>query len=128
MLTPRKKIEQSDVLICGVPGDSFKLPTKLLREGAMCINFSTEKVCGFPIKRKCTRTDLDDKNFEDDVKDKASIYVPAIGKVTIVMLLRNLLVSEYSKCTYPVQANTTQRLVQNRELRMDIDISEALTT
>ena len=39
-------------------------------------------------------TKLDDKNFEGDVKDKASIYVPAIGKVTIVMLLRNLLVSE----------------------------------
>ena len=36
---------------------------------------------------------LDEKNFEGDVKDKASIYVPAIGKVTIVMLLRNLVVS-----------------------------------
>ena len=41
-------------------------------------------------------TDLDDKNFEGDVKSKASIYVPAIGKVTIVMLLRNLLVSRNS--------------------------------
>lgn len=37
----------SDVVICGVPKDSFKLPTKLLKEGAVCINFSTEKVCGF---------------------------------------------------------------------------------
>ena len=27
------------------------------------------------------------------MKEKASIYVPAIGKVTIVVLLRNLLVS-----------------------------------
>ena len=36
----------SDVVIGGVPGDSFKIPTKLLREGAVCINFSTEKVCG----------------------------------------------------------------------------------
>ncbi len=34
----------SDVVICGVPGESFKLPTCLLREGAVCINFSTEKV------------------------------------------------------------------------------------
>ena len=32
------------------------------------------------------------KNFSPDVKEKASIYVPAIGKVTIVVLLRNLLV------------------------------------
>lgn len=83
----------SDVVICGVPGESFKLPTELLREGAVCINFSTEKVCGCPPWLKNQFTDLDNKNFEGDVKDKASIYVPAIGKVTIVMLLRNLLVS-----------------------------------
>lgn len=34
----------SDVVISGVPGESFKLPTRLLRDGAVCINFSTEKV------------------------------------------------------------------------------------
>jgi len=34
----------SDVVISGVPGESFKIPTKLLKEGAVCINFSTEKV------------------------------------------------------------------------------------
>ena len=34
----------SDVVITGVPGESFKFPTELLREGAVCINFSTEKV------------------------------------------------------------------------------------
>ncbi len=34
----------SDVVISGVPGESFKFPTDLLREGAVCINFSTEKV------------------------------------------------------------------------------------
>lgn len=34
------------------------------------------------------------QNFQKDVKDKASIYVPAIGKVTIAILLRNLLVCE----------------------------------
>ena len=38
----------SDVIISGVPGDSFKFPTELLREGAVCINFSTEKVCVTP--------------------------------------------------------------------------------
>lgn len=37
----------SDVVISGVPGETFKLPTKLLREGAVCINFSTEKVQTF---------------------------------------------------------------------------------
>jgi methylenetetrahydrofolate dehydrogenase (NAD+) len=31
------------------------------------------------------------QNFHPDIKEKASIYVPAIGKVTIVVLMRNLL-------------------------------------
>ncbi|KAI9776253.1 MAG: NAD-dependent 5,10-methylenetetrahydrafolate dehydrogenase [Geoglossum umbratile] len=63
----------SDVVISGVPGDKFKVPVRLLRDGAVCINFSSQK------------------NFGPEVKEKASIYVPAIGKVTIVVLLRNLL-------------------------------------
>ncbi|ORY09425.1 bifunctional protein [Clohesyomyces aquaticus] len=66
----------SDVVISGVPGDKYKVPLNLLREGAVCINFSSER------------------NFSPEVKEKASIYVPAIGKVTIVVLLRNLLVSK----------------------------------
>ncbi|KAI9808998.1 MAG: hypothetical protein M1825_002287 [Sarcosagium campestre] len=66
----------SDVVISGVPGKDYKVPTNLLREGVVCINFSS------------------DKNFNPDVKEKASIYVPAIGKVTIVVLLRNLLVRD----------------------------------
>lgn len=64
----------SDVVISGVPGKSYKVDTNLIRDGAVCINFSS------------------DKNFDGDaVKQKASIYVPAIGKVTIAVLLRNLL-------------------------------------
>lgn len=34
----------SDVVISGVPGEEFKFPTHLLRDGAVCINFSSEKV------------------------------------------------------------------------------------
>ena len=45
-------IPLSDVVISGVPGDEFKLPTKLLKDGAVCINFSTEKV-GCPLARSC---------------------------------------------------------------------------
>ncbi|OQD73878.1 hypothetical protein PENDEC_c013G05451 [Penicillium decumbens] len=62
-----------DVVISGVPGDKYKFDTSLLREGAVCVNFSSEK------------------NFGPEVKEKASIFVPSIGKVTIVCLLRNLL-------------------------------------
>ncbi|RHZ57800.1 methylenetetrahydrofolate dehydrogenase (NAD(+)) [Aspergillus thermomutatus] len=78
-----------DVVITGVPSDSYKFDTSLLREGAVCVNFSSEK------------------NFGPEVKEKASIFVPSIGKVTIVVLLRNLL-----------------RLIQNQRLD-DVKPAEA---
>lgn len=34
----------SDVVISGVPGDQFKVDNSLIRDGAVCINFSSEKV------------------------------------------------------------------------------------
>lgn len=34
----------SDVVITGVPGKAYKFPSNLLRDGAVCINFSSEKV------------------------------------------------------------------------------------
>ena len=34
----------SDVVISGVPGDKYKVPVNLIRDGAVCINFSSEKV------------------------------------------------------------------------------------
>ena len=86
-------LPMSDVVISGVPGESFKVPTILLREGAVCINFSSEKVRIFPDSRSgpCWFKTFA-QNFEPNVKSKASIYVPAIGKVTIVVLMRNLIV------------------------------------
>ena len=41
----------SDVVISGVPGSDYKIPVNLLREGAACINFSSEKVCTKPFLR-----------------------------------------------------------------------------
>lgn len=67
----------SDVVISGVPTEKFKASTELLRDGAVCINFSSFR------------------NFDGPaVKEKASIYVPSVGKVTIAVLLRNLVVSQ----------------------------------
>ena len=37
-------IGHCDVVISGVPNESFKIPVHLLREGAVCINFASEKV------------------------------------------------------------------------------------
>lgn len=65
----------SDVIISGVPVESYKVPTELIRYGAVCINFSSFR------------------NFDGPaVKEKASIYVPSVGKVTVACLLRNLVV------------------------------------
>ena len=35
----------SDVVISGVPSDKYKVPLQALRDGAVCINFSSAKVC-----------------------------------------------------------------------------------
>ncbi|KAK6504181.1 NAD-dependent 5,10-methylenetetrahydrafolate dehydrogenase [Arthrobotrys conoides] len=75
-------IHKCDVVVTGVPSKGYKFPVELLKDGAICINFSSEE------------------NFGPEVMNKASIYVPAIGKVTIAILLRNLV-----------------RLCQNRELK-----------
>jgi len=63
----------SDVVVSAVPSASYKVPNAALKDGCVCVNIAA------------------DKNFEADVRDKASLYIPAVGKVTILMLLRNLL-------------------------------------
>lgn len=77
----------ADIVITGVPAASYKFPTENIKEGAVCINFSFHK------------------NFAEDVKTKASLYVPSTGKVTICMLLRNML--RLIENTYHKKAITT---------------------
>lgn len=72
-LSLEEAAKQSDVVITGVPSANYKFPVECIKDGAVCINFSSEK------------------NFSPDVKQRASLYVPSTGKVTITMLLRNLL-------------------------------------
>ncbi|KAI8822198.1 uncharacterized protein EV422DRAFT_526013 [Fimicolochytrium jonesii] len=66
-------LSRSDIVITGVPSPTYKLETAQLKDGVIAVNFSTAK------------------NFQDDIKGKASIYVPSVGKVTVAMLQRNLL-------------------------------------
>jgi len=63
----------SDVVISAVPSPNYKVHTAVLKDGCICVNVSSEK------------------NFEKDVREKASLYLPSVGKVTILMLLRNLM-------------------------------------
>ncbi|PFH51342.1 hypothetical protein AMATHDRAFT_142821 [Amanita thiersii Skay4041] len=71
-LTLQECLAISDVVISAVPNPAYKVKTEWLKDGCICIN-----VAG-------------DKNFEKDIREKASMYIPAVGKVTILMLLRNL--------------------------------------
>lgn len=75
----------SGIVISGVPSKDFQVPSDLLREGAVCINFSSFY------------------NFNRaSIKERASVYVPSVGKVTVVMLLKNLTVSTSSPPHGPV--------------------------
>ena len=60
------------MVVSAVPSASYKVKTEWLKDGCVCLNVAA------------------DKNFEATVRDKASMYVPSVGKVTILMLLRNL--------------------------------------
>ncbi|KAG8530831.1 uncharacterized protein KY384_004188 [Bacidia gigantensis] len=94
--TLQECLRTSDVVIGGVPGKSFKIPTDQLKDGVVCINFSTEK------------------NFDCDVKSKASIFVPSIGKVTIAILIRNLVLKTGKNHQKPKTARS-KREFEKRE-------------
>ncbi|KAI9636671.1 methylenetetrahydrofolate dehydrogenase [Dioszegia hungarica] len=72
----------SDVVISAVPSQKYKVPTRFLKDGAICVSVAAER------------------NFEADVRDRAGIYVPSVGMMTIAMLQRNLL----RLCTFKDEA------------------------
>ncbi|KAI8911814.1 hypothetical protein EDD86DRAFT_203341 [Gorgonomyces haynaldii] len=72
-LTLDQVLAKSDVVITGVPSPKYTLSAEHMKDGVIAINFSTFK------------------NMGEDVKKKASIFVPSVGKVTVSMLERNLL-------------------------------------
>eukprot|EP00300_Choanocystis_sp_HF-7_P023368 c2354_g1_i1.p1 GENE.c2354_g1_i1~~c2354_g1_i1.p1 ORF type:complete len:341 (+),score=83.18 c2354_g1_i1:32-1024(+) len=73
-LSAEDALSRADVVITGVPSSHYKCPVQALKDGVVAINFSTFK------------------NFDDaEIKSRASIFVPSIGKVTVAMLQRNLL-------------------------------------
>ncbi|CAX42309.1 NAD-dependent methylenetetrahydrofolate dehydrogenase, putative [Candida dubliniensis CD36] len=90
--TLEKLAPQCDVIITGVPSENYKFPSDLVSHGTVVINFSSAK------------------NFNDDVKLRAGLYVPSIGKVTIAILLRNLM-----------------RLIHNKQVRQG-EVSDAASS
>ena len=66
-------LAQSDVVITGVPSRDFPLVRAAeIREGAVCVNFATIR------------------NFDEDVVEKASAFIPRVGTMTVTMALRNI--------------------------------------
>ena len=74
-----------------MPSPKYKIATNQLKDGVIAVNFSSAK------------------NFEADIKEQASLYVPSMGKLTIAMLQRNLL----RLATY--QHELRQKQVQSKE-------------
>jgi methylenetetrahydrofolate dehydrogenase (NADP+)/methenyltetrahydrofolate cyclohydrolase len=67
-------LARADVVITGVPSREFPVVRAAeIAPGAVCLNFSTVK------------------NFADDVVEKAGVFVPRVGPMTVTMALRNTL-------------------------------------
>ena len=65
-------LAQSDIVITGVPSRQFDPVSKdEVSSGIVCINFSSVP------------------NFAVDIEDKARIYVPRVGPMTVAMCMRN---------------------------------------
>lgn len=64
----------ADIVVTGVPSREFsRVRAAEIKEGAICLNFSTFK------------------NFDDDAVERASVFVPRVGPMTVTMALRNTL-------------------------------------
>ena len=69
-----RALAEADIVITGVPSRNFPLVTAAeIALGAVCLNFSTLK------------------NFAPEVVDKASVWIPRVGPMTVTMALRNTL-------------------------------------
>ena len=67
-------LARADIVVTGVPSRTFPLVrADEIAAGAVCLNFSTLK------------------NFADDITERAAVFVPRVGPMTVTMALRNTL-------------------------------------
>lgn len=67
-------LASADVIVTGVPSRAFQRIGKgEIKPGAVCVNFSTFA------------------NFEEDIIETASVFIPRVGPMTVTMALRNTL-------------------------------------
>lgn len=71
-VTRDQALATADVVVTGVPSRDFELVTAdEIKPGAICLNFSQFR------------------NFDDSILDKASVFIPRVGPMTVTMALRN---------------------------------------
>jgi methylenetetrahydrofolate dehydrogenase (NADP+)/methenyltetrahydrofolate cyclohydrolase len=73
-ITRAEALAQSEIVITGVPSKQFELVRgdELLAD-CLCVNFSTYK------------------NFSDDILGRAGAFIPRVGPMTVLMVIRNAL-------------------------------------
>lgn len=73
-ISREEALRKSDTIITGVPSRAFeKIRGEEIKEDTTCLNFSFVQ------------------NFEESAKEKAGVYVPRVGPMTIAMCIRNAL-------------------------------------
>jgi len=71
-ISREEALRKSDTIITGVPARAFEyIRGEEIKENTTCLNFSFVQ------------------NFEESAKEKAGIYVPRVGPMTIAMCVRN---------------------------------------
>ncbi len=71
-ISREEALRKSDIIITGVPSRAFEyVRGEEIKENTTCLNFSFVQ------------------NFEESAKEKAGIYVPRVGPMTIAMCVRN---------------------------------------
>ena len=92
-ISRKEALGQSDIVITGVPSRAFeKIRGEEITENVTCLNFSFFQ------------------NFETSAKEKAGIYVPRVGPMTISMCVRNAIrLYENNRCTYEEKMKSATR-------------------
>ncbi len=90
-LTLQECLALSDVVVSAVPNADYQVKTEWLKDGCICLNIAAEKNFEKDVRDKVTHPCMARFSFYSNLP-KASLYIPAVGKVTILMLLRNLYV------------------------------------
>lgn len=96
-ISRKDALRQSDIVITGVPSRAFeKIRGEDIAENVTCLNFSFFQ------------------NFETSAKEKAGIYVPRVGPMTIAMCVRNAIrLYENNRDTYEEEMKSAAPSVWN---------------